>query len=164
MRRSICRASPILRGREDAHSRRLRHVIGLDLATPTESQVRAARRAYYGAVSYIDDQIGSLVATLKQAALDANTVIVVLADHGDMLGERGLWYKMNFYEPAARVPLIVHAPGRFAARHVAAPASLLDLLPTLATLAYNGAPPGVRSAHRRRKPAACTRRQRRALR
>ena len=132
---------PDLAGREDPHSRRLRHVIGLGLATPTESQVRAARRAYYGAVSYIDDQIGSLVATLKEVALDANTVTVVLADHGDMLGERGLWYKMNFFEPAARIPLIVHSPGRFAARRVAAPASLLDLLPTFATLAYNGAAP-----------------------
>jgi choline-sulfatase len=132
---------PDLAGREDPHSRRLRHVIGLDRARPTEAQVRAARRAYLGAVSYVDDQIGSLVATLKQAALDANTVVVVLADHGDMLGERGLWYKMNFFEPAARIPLIVHAPGRFAARRVTAPASLLDLLPTFATLALSGAPP-----------------------
>ena len=129
-----------LAGREDAHSRRLRHVIGLNLAAPTESQIRAARRAYYGAVSYIDDQIGALVATLRQAALDANTVIVILADHGDMLGERGLWYKMNFFEPACRIPLIVHAPGRFAPRRVAGSASLLDLLPTFAALACEGAP------------------------
>jgi choline-sulfatase len=130
-----------LAGCEDAHSRRLRHVIGLNLATPTESQVRAARRAYYGALSYIDEQIGSLVVTLKQAALDANTVIMFLADHGDMLGERGLWYKMNFYEPSCRIPLIVHAPGRFAARRVPGSASLLDLLPTFTALAHDGAPP-----------------------
>jgi choline-sulfatase len=130
-----------LAGREDPHSRRLRHVIGLDLASPTDAQVRAARRAYYGAVSYIDDQIGSLVTTLEQAALDRNTVVIVLADHGDMLGERGLWYKMNFYEPACRIPLIVHAPGRFLPRRVAGSASLLDLLPTLAALANNGREP-----------------------
>lgn len=130
-----------LGGQEDAHSRRLRHVIGLDLATPTEPQIKAARRAYYGAVSYVDDQIGSLVGTLKQARLDANTVILVLADHGDMLGERGLWYKMNFYEPASRIPLIVHAPGRFRPRRVAGSASLLDLLPTFTELAHNGSPP-----------------------
>jgi len=119
---------------QDPHSRRLRHVIGLDLVTPTEAQVRAARRAYYGAVSYVDDQVGTLVATLKDTRLDADTVIVVLADHGDMLGERGLWYKMSFFEPACRIPLIVHAPGRFAPRRVAEPASLLDLLPTFAAL------------------------------
>jgi choline-sulfatase len=73
--------------------------------------------------------------------LDRNTIIVVLADHGDMLGERGLWYKMNFYEPACRIPLIVHAPERFAPRRVAGSASLVDLLPTFAALAHNGAEP-----------------------
>jgi choline-sulfatase len=132
---------PDLAGQEDPHSTRLRHVIGLDLATPTEAQIRAARRAYYGAVSYVDDQIGRLVSTLREATLDANTVILLIADHGDMLGERGLWYKMSFYEPACRIPLIVHAPGRFAPRRVAATASLLDLLPTLAELAADGAVP-----------------------
>jgi choline-sulfatase len=100
---------PDLAATEDPHSRRLRHVIGLNLAKPTDQQVRAARRAYYGAVSYVDDQMGALVSTLQQAQLDRNTVIIVLADHGDMLGERGLWYKMSFYEPACRIPLIVHA-------------------------------------------------------
>jgi choline-sulfatase len=130
-----------LAGREDPHSRRLRHVIGLDLAQPTDAQVHAARRAYYGAVSYIDDQIGLLMSTLRQATLDANTVVMLLADHGDMLGERGLWYKMNFYEPACRIPLIVCSPGRFAPRGVATPASLLDVLPTLAELASDGTAP-----------------------
>jgi choline-sulfatase len=134
-------AAQDLAGGEDPHSRRLRHVIGLDLLKPTQTQVRAARRAYYGSVSYVDDQIGSLVTTLEQAALDRNTVIVVLADHGDMLGERGLWYKMNFYEPACRIPLIVHAPGRFSPRRVASSASLLDLLPTFAALANEGREP-----------------------
>jgi choline-sulfatase len=133
---------PNLAGQEDPHSRRLRHVIGLDLVGPSAVQIRAARRAYYGAVSYVDDQIGVLVSTLQQAALDANTVILLLADHGDMLGERGLWYKMSFYEPACRIPLIVHAPGRFAPRRVASPASLLDLLPTLAELASDGVQTG----------------------
>ena len=132
---------PDLAGQEDPHSTRLRHVIGLDLATPTEAQIRAARRAYYGAVSYVDDQIGRLVSTLREATLDANTVILLIADHGDMLGERGLWYKMSFYEPACRIPLIVHAPGRFAPRRVAAHASLLDLLPTLAEIAGDGKAP-----------------------
>src|SRR5580658_313695 len=72
-----------LKGREDPHSHRLRHVIGLDLAQPTESQVRAARRAYYGAVSYVDDQIGTLMTTLRETRLDAGTIVFVLADHGD---------------------------------------------------------------------------------
>jgi choline-sulfatase len=130
-----------LAGKEDPHATRLRHVIGLDIAKPTEDKIRAARRAYYGAISYVDDQVGALINTLEQAQFDRNTVIMLIADHGDMLGERGLWYKMNFYEPACRIPLIVHAPGRFAPRRVSGSASLLDLLPTFAALANNGSEP-----------------------
>lgn len=128
---------PDLAGREDPHSSRLRHVIGLGLVTPTEAQVRAARRAYFGAVSYVDDQIGALLNALRQARLEQHTVVVLTADHGDMLGERGLWYKMNFFEPACRIPLIVHAPWRFRSRRVPEPASLVDLLPTLVALAHD---------------------------
>jgi choline-sulfatase len=115
-------------------------VIGLGIAQPNAAQVRAARRAYLGAVSYVDDQVGSLLAALRDARLDDNTVVLVLADHGDMLGERGLWYKMNFFEPACRVPLIVHAPQRFAPHRVREPASMLDILPTLVELAGDGKP------------------------
>ena len=61
-----------------------------------------------------------------------DTVVVFTSDHGDLLGERGLWYKMSFFEPSARVPLIVRAPG-LAPRRVDAPVSLLDLAPTLPT-------------------------------
>ena len=125
----------------DAHSRRLRHVVGLDLVAPTDAQIRAARHGYYGSVSYVDDQVGSLVTALGEARLGANTIVIVLADHGDMLGERELWYKMSFFEPACRVPLIVHAPGRYAPRRVPVPASLLDLLPTLAELGHGGRAP-----------------------
>ncbi len=63
---------------------------------------------------------------------------MLTSDHGEMLGERGMWYKMTFYEWAARVPLVVHAPGRFAPRRVADNVSLLDLCPTLIDLAGAG--------------------------
>ena len=56
-------------------------------------------------------------------------------DHGDMLGERGLWYKMHWFEMAARVPLLVCAPGQFQAGRVSAAVSTADLLPTLVELA-----------------------------
>jgi choline-sulfatase len=104
----------------------------------TGEQVRTARRAYYGAVSYVDDQIGVLLKALDDARFAADTIVLLIADHGDMLGERGLWYKMNFFEPACRIPLIVHAPARFAARHVQSSASLVDILPTLCDLAGVG--------------------------
>jgi choline-sulfatase len=119
----------------DPHSRRLRHVCGLDAKPVTEAQVRAARRAYYGAVSYIDDQVGVLLAALADARFAEDTIVILLADHGDMRGERGLWYKMNFFEPACRIPLIVHAPARFRARRVEHSASLVDIVPTLSGLA-----------------------------
>jgi choline-sulfatase len=125
----------------DPHSQRLRHVCGLDAQELTEREVRAARHAYYGAVSYVDDQFGSLVATLQETGCAEQTVIVVLADHGEMLGERGLWYKMSFFEPACRIPLLVHAPAWFRPRAVAQSVSLVDLLPTLVQLAGDGAIP-----------------------
>jgi choline-sulfatase len=119
----------------DPHSRRLRHICGLDSQPVSTAQVRAARRAYYGAVSYVDDQIGVLLGALTEAGFAENTVVLLLADHGDMLGERGLWYKMNFFEPACRIPLIVRAPQRFPARRVTQSASLVDITPTLLELA-----------------------------
>jgi len=119
----------------DPHSRRLRHVCGLDLLPVDAQRTQAARRAYYGAVSYVDDQVGTLLETLAESGYAEDTIVLLLADHGDMLGERGLWYKMNFFEPACRIPLIIHAPARFAARHVAESASLVDILPTLCELA-----------------------------
>jgi choline-sulfatase len=124
----------------DPHSRRLRHISGLELQPVNEAQVRAARRAYYGAVAYVDDQVGLLLASLADAGFADDTIVLLLADHGDMLGERGLWYKMSFFEPACRIPLIVHAPARFAARRVMQSASLVDILPTLCELA--GGRPG----------------------
>lgn len=124
---------------DDPHSRRLRAAIDIERTPVTPQQVRDARRAYYGAISYVDEQIGALLRALEQSGQADNTVIVFTSDHGDMLGERGLWYKMNFFEPASRVPLIVHAPDRFAARRVAQSVSLVDLLPTLLDLARAGA-------------------------
>jgi choline-sulfatase len=122
----------------DPHSRRLRHVCGLDLLPVDEAQTQSARRAYYGAISYVDDQIGMLQETLAEAGFADDTIVLLLADHGDMLGERGLWYKMSFFEPACRIPLIVHAPGRYSARRVTESASLVDLMPTLCELAGLG--------------------------
>src|SRR5690349_14984292 len=81
---------------QDTHTVRLLKVTDLWDADITEKQVKRARRAYYGAVSYVDDCIGRLLTVLKRCKLDENTIIVFSGDHGDMLGERGLWYKMSF--------------------------------------------------------------------
>src|SRR6266568_3572052 len=97
------------------HERRLRAVCAMDGMRITDDQVRAARRAYYGAVSYVDDRISRLLTVLRDTGRLDNTVVVVTSDHGEMLGERGAWYKMSCYEGAARVPLIVWSPGLFPA-------------------------------------------------
>jgi choline-sulfatase len=119
----------------DPHSRRVHHVCDLGRYRQTEERVRRARHAYYGAISYVDDKVGQLVQALERAGLAEDTIILFTSDHGEMLGERGLWYKMSFFEWSARVPLLVHAPRRFAPRRVAEHVSLLDILPTLVELA-----------------------------
>ncbi len=119
----------------DPHSQRLHHVCGLGEYEQTAERIRNARQAYYGEISYIDDKVGDLMATLNAAGLADDTIVIFTSDHGEMLGERGLWYKMSFFEWSARVPLIVHAPGRFRPQRVAEHVSLVDLLPTLVELA-----------------------------
>ncbi len=118
----------------DPHSRRLRHVSAMDDVEITDEHVRTARHAYYAAVSYIDDWVATLVDTLESCAMAEETIVIFTADHGDMLGERGLWYKMAFFEGACRVPLIVAGPG-LAAAEVTDHVSLLDVAPTLLDLA-----------------------------
>lgn len=126
---------------QDPHSRRLLHVYQMDRTQISDQQIRNARRAYYGAISYVDDQIGKLLNTLEAAGLADNTIIVFSGDHGDMLGERGLWYKMSYFEWSARVPMMVYAPSRFEPHRVTESVSTMDLLPTFAELAHGGQAP-----------------------
>ena len=104
----------------------------------SRDDILSSRHGYYASISYIDDKIAGLMATLDTTRLAEDTIVVFTSDHGDFLGERGLWYKMSFLEPAARVPLILHNPARFGPRRVATPASLADLMPTLVELAHPG--------------------------
>lgn len=128
-------AYPLAQHEQDPHAQRLLKVYDLwDKPLPAE-KIHDARRAYFGACSYIDDNIGKLLETLEETGLADDTLIVFSGDHGDMLGERGLWYKMHWFEMSARVPLLVHAPGRFEPGRVSAAVSTCDLLPTLVELA-----------------------------
>jgi len=120
---------------QDAHNARLEKVIALDAVDINEQDIINARRAYFGNVSYIDEWLGRLRATLDECGMADNTTIIFTSDHGDMLGEFGLWYKMSFREWSNRIPLIVHQPGRFNQRRVAAPVAQVDVLPTLVDIA-----------------------------
>jgi choline-sulfatase len=124
--------------RLDPHSRRLHYGSSMHRYEVGEAIVRRARHAYYGMISYVDDLVGRLLRALAAGDREADTIVVYTADHGEMLGERGLWYKMTFFEWASRVPLLFHAPGRFAARREKRNVSLVDLLPSLLDLAGGG--------------------------
>jgi choline-sulfatase len=122
----------------DPHSRRLWQDCAVGDYDVTEDDVRASRHGYYANMSYVDERIGEVLTALEACGLAGDTVVVFTSDHGEFLGEHGLFYKMSFREHAARVPLVVHAPGRFAARRVRQPVSLADVTPTLADLARPG--------------------------
>ena len=124
---------PIAFEDQDPHSQRL--LVACDHAAfdIRPEDVRRARRGYFASISYVDEKIGDLLDLLARLGFADDTVVVLLSDHGDMLGERGLWFKMSFCEGSARVPLMIAAPGLPTGR-IAAPVSTLDMLPTLAEL------------------------------
>ena len=111
-------------------AQRLRRAFGF--RGHTEAQVRRARAAYYGLVSYADDKLRQLLDALDECGLTEDTVVIHTSDHGEMLGEHGLWRKMSFYEQSARVPLQIRWPGRAAAgRRVGECVSLVDVAATI---------------------------------
>ncbi|MDA1261013.1 MAG: choline-sulfatase [Planctomycetota bacterium] len=134
------RVAPIPYEKLDPHSQWLHVAHAQNLYTVTEAHVRNARHAYYGMVSYIDDKVGRILDVLEASGLAQDTVVVFAVDHGEMLGERGMWFKQSFYEWSARVPLMIAVPG-LAPRRIGAHVSLVDLLPTFLDLATDGAPP-----------------------
>lgn len=134
------RVAPIPLERLDPHSRWLYHAHAQDQHDLSEVRVRNARHAYYAMTSYVDDKVGRILQTLEDTGLADDTVVVFAADHGEMLGERGMWFKQTFYEWSSRVPLIVSHARSFAPRRVATHVSLLDLLPTFMDFANGGKP------------------------
>ncbi|MFV0514235.1 MAG: choline-sulfatase [Jhaorihella sp.] len=118
----------------DPHSRRIFDANDWRSYEIGEDDIARARRAYFANISYLDDKIGNLMTVLNDTRQADNTIVVFLSDHGDMLGERGLWFKMSFYDGSARVPLMIAAPGMAAGR-IDEPVSTLDVTPTLCDLA-----------------------------
>ncbi|GES50743.1 choline-sulfatase [Rhizobium sp. NBRC 114257] len=119
---------------QDPHSQRLMKACDHTAFDITPEQIRRARRGYFANISYVDEKIGEILDTLERGRMADNTIILFVSDHGDMLGERGLWFKMNFFEGSARVPLMIAARG-WQPKRIDQPASTLDVTPTLAALA-----------------------------
>ena len=122
----------------DPHSRRLHLIPDISKYAMTEERVRNARHGYFGSTAYVDDRLGALLRVLDLTGRAEDTVVVFTGDHGDLLGERGLWFKMCWYEMAARVPLVLSFPGNVAVGRVGAPVTLMDLLPTFVDIATDG--------------------------
>jgi choline-sulfatase len=102
----------------------------------TDDEVRRTRAAYFGMITRVDEQIGHLLDCLDEQGLADTTVVIHTSDHGEMLGEHGLWRKSNFYEQSTRVPLQLRLPGAaFAGERVPACVSHVDLTATILELA-----------------------------
>jgi len=117
---------------QDNHSKRIFDANDWRSFDITEEDVKRSRRAYFANISYLDEKVGELLDVLEATRQEAT--ILFVSDHGDMLGARGLWFKMSFYEGSARVPMMISAPEMEPAL-VEAPVSNIDVCPTLCDLA-----------------------------
>lgn len=116
----------------DAHSQRLMDACDWRAMEVTADHIRRARQGYFANISYVDAKIGEIFDALDASRQEA--IVVFLSDHGEMLGRKGLWFKMNFFEGSARVPLMIMSPNLTQTR-IDTPVSTLDVLPTLCDLA-----------------------------
>ncbi|MEX0612504.1 MAG: sulfatase, partial [Pirellulales bacterium] len=110
----------------------------------SEELQRTLIHGYHAAVSYMDAQVGRLLAALDENGFAENTIVVLWGDHGWHLGDHGMWCKHTNYEQAARTPLVVVAPGR--TQNGTATSSLVesvDIYPTLCELAGLSVPEGL---------------------
>ena len=108
---------------------------GLDLGDVTEDMLRRVIAAYYGMITCLDEMIGEILAELASQGLADNTCVIYTSDHGEMLGEHGLFYKECAYEGSVGVPLVVAGPGLPAGGRIDRPVSLVDLYPTVLDMA-----------------------------
>ena len=122
----------------DQMSRWLYYVHGGDPHDVSDEHIKTARHAYFGMCSYIDDKVGRILDTLEVLKLDSETMVVFTSDHGEMLGERGMWFKQAFFEWSAAVPLIIRMPGVQTRGEVSELVSLVDLLPTFVEVGGDG--------------------------
>ncbi len=103
-----------------------------DSLSPAARQVIKAY--YYATITHQDEQVGRVLKALEAAGVAGNTIVVYTADHGDLMGDFGAYFKCNFLDGSARVPLIIRGPNVPAGERRSQLAGLQDLLPTLASM------------------------------
>jgi len=109
--------------------------IGFNIENVPDDIVRKGRELYYGFTQWVDEEIGKVLDCLADSEVAENTVVIYTTDHGENMGEHGLWWKNCMYEHAARVPLIVSWPARWRGGQRRTQAcSLLDVVQTIAEL------------------------------
>ena len=113
----------------------------------TPDMVKRAQAGYLGLCSFLDENIGKVLAALEAAGLADNTRVIYTSDHGDNLGARGLWGKSTMYEESLAVPLIVAGPELPASVRAATPVSLLDLYPFIMASVGAASPETVTLSH-----------------
>lgn len=116
---------------EDDHPwvKALRHCFVYD--NFTEERTRTALIAYHGLVSFMDANLGRILDAVDASGLSEDTRIIYTSDHGDNMGERGLWGKSNMYEESAAVPMIMAGPDVPKGKVSRTPVSLVDVFPTV---------------------------------
>jgi choline-sulfatase len=108
----------------------------------SEADVKKALSGYFGLVSYLDENIGKVLAALRETGMAEDTVVMYTSDHGDNLGARGLWGKSTMYEEISGVPLLLAGPGIPAGKVVDTPVSHVDAFPTIMEVAGERMPAG----------------------
>jgi choline-sulfatase len=112
----------------------------------SEEDTRRQLAGYYAMIAWLDQALGRIFDALHRAGLEDNTLVIYTSDHGENAGDRGLWGKANFYDSAARVPMIASGPGVKRGSRVQSPVSLIDLAPTISQALDAPADPAWRGA------------------
>ena len=116
--------------------------VGFDVEEVPEERIRKGREVYYALVEWLDEQIGLVLDALEASGELDHTLVVYTTDHGENMGEHGLWWKNCLYDPAAKVPLILSWPGRWeGGQRRTGVCSLVDLTQTLAEVAGSAGVP-----------------------
>ena len=129
-------------GHLESQPRNYKHLrIGFNVENTPDDVVRKGRELYYGLTQWLDDEIGKVLGALAASDVADNTVVIYTTDHGENLGDHGLWWKNCLYDSASRIPLIVSWPARWAGGQRRTEAcSLVDVVQTIAELGGARAP------------------------